>query len=267
MINIWNGTPLGYMKEYDNEHNLNKPELEEFAVKDGKKHSCILILPGGGYDHLSDHEGANVAMELNKAGISAFVLYYRVAPYSHPVYLWDVKRAMRYIRYNADKYNIDKNKIGLMGFSAGGHLACITAENYDKFEYNAIDEIDKVSARPDILCMCYPVVSITKEISHKRSGVNMCGSDKKLLNSLSGEMNVRNDMPPTFIWHTFDDKSVDCRNSLEMGIAMKEKGCKFEMHIFPDGKHGLDLAKGIAGTEQWFELYCNWLKRQNFIID
>lgn len=266
MINIWNGTPLGYNNEFDNEHNINKPELEEFAIKDGKKHSCFLIVPGGGYDHLSNHEGANVAKKLNEIGISAFVLYYRVAPYKHPIYLWDAKRAMRYIRYNAQKYNIDENKIGIMGFSAGGNLACVTAEHFDNYEYDAIDDVDSVSARPDALGMCYPVVSITKEISHMRSGENMCGNDTNLRNELSCELAVRKDMPPTFIWHTFEDKSVDCRNSLEMGMAMKEMGIPFELHIFPNGKHGLDLAEGVEGTEQWFGLYCNWLKRINFII-
>lgn len=267
MINIWKGTPLGYNAEFDNEHNINKPELEEFAINDGKKHSCFLILPGGGYDHLSDHEGANVAKRLNEEGVSAFVLYYRVSPYSHPVFLWDVKRAIRYIRHNAEKYNIDENKIGIMGFSAGGNLACITAEHYDRYEYDKIDEIDNVSARPDALCMCYPVVSITKKIStHVRSGNNLCGNNDKLRNELSCELAVRDDMPPAFIWHTFEDNNVDCRNSLEMGMAMKEKGCSFEMHIFPKGKHGLDLAEGIEGTEQWFNLYCNWLKRIGFCI-
>lgn len=261
MINIWKGKPLGYKAEYDKDTNLNKPELEEFVINDGKKHSCFLILPGGGYDHLSDHEGANVAKKLNEQGISAFVLYYRIAPYSHPIYLWDAKRAMRYIRYNAGKYNIDENRIGIMGFSAGGHLACITAENYDGFEYEPVDEADGVSARPDALCMCYPVVSVSREISHARSGENLCGDSDELKEKLSGEKAVRDDMPPTFIWHTFEDKSVDCRNSLEMGMAMKEKGCPFEMHIFPEGKHGLDLAEGIEGTEQWFGLFSNWIKR------
>ncbi len=261
MINIWNGTPLGYNAEYDNETNINKPELEEFVINDGKRHSCFLILPGGGYDHLSDHEGANVAKMLNEKGISAFVLYYRVAPYSHPIYLWDSKRAMRYIRYNADKYNIDENKIGVMGFSAGGHLACITAENYDRFEYEAVDEIDTVSAAPNALCMCYPVVSISKEISHMRSGDNMCGDNAQLRSLLSCENSVREDMPPVFVWHTVQDKSVDCRNSLEMGMALKEKNIPFELHIFNDGKHGLDMAREVPGTCRWVELFVDWIGR------
>lgn len=267
MINIWNGKPLGYNPDFDNEHNINKPELEEFAIDDGKKHSCFLILPGGGYDHLSNHEGANVAKRLNKEGISVFVLYYRVAPYKHPEFLWDAKRAIRYIRYNAKKYNIDENKIGIMGFSAGGNLACVATEHYDHYEYEAIDEIDNTSAKPNALCMCYPVVSVTNNIpTHLRSAKNLCGDSEQLRNELSCELAVRDDMPPTFIWHTFEDGSVDCRNSLAMGFAMKEKGCPFEMHIFPDGKHGLDLAEGVEGTNQWFSLYNNWLKRINFII-
>lgn len=266
MVNVWNGTPIGYKKEYDNEHNLDRPALEEFAIQDGKIHSCFLIFPGGGYDHMSDHEGANVAEELNKKGISAFVFYYRVAPYAHPTYIYDVKRAIRYIRYNAEKYNIDPEKIGVMGFSAGGHLASVLAEHYDHYEYDAIDDIDSVSAKPNALGMCYPVVSITKPISHKRSSDNISGGDENVRQVLSAELSVRDDMPPTFIWHTFEDKSVDCRNSLEMAMALKEKECPFELHIFPKGKHGLDLAKGVEGTEQWFDLYVDWLKRIGFII-
>ena len=264
MTDIWMGSTRGYCAEYDKDENKGMPKLEEFVINDGRKHSCFLIIPGGGYDHLSGHEGANVAERLNEMGISAFVLYYRVAPYSHPVYLWDAKRAMRYIRYNADKFNIYADKIGVMGFSAGGHLACISAEHYDEYEYEAVDEADNVTARPDALCMCYPVVSVSKEISHKRSGENLCGSDDELKYSLSGENYIRDDMPPVFIWHTFEDKSVDCRNSLEMGMAMKEKGKAFEMHIFPEGKHGLDLAEGVRGAEQWFGLFCNWIERIGF---
>ena len=267
MINVWNTTPIGYNKEFDNVHNIGMPQMEEFAIKDGKKHSCFLIFPGGGYDHMSDHEGANVARELNKYGISAFVFYYRVAPYAHPTYIYDAKRAMRYVRYNADKYNIYSDKIGVMGFSAGGHLASVLAEHYDHYEYDAIDDIDSVSAMPNALGMCYPVVSITNdEISHKRSGDNISGGDEKVRKALSSELSVRRDMPPIFIWHTFEDKSVDCRNSLEMAKSLKEKNCSFELHIFPEGKHGLDLAKNVDGTNQWFELYINWLKRIGFII-
>ncbi len=264
MLNIWINKPLGDNEAYNDGQNINKPELEEFVINNGKKHSCVLILPGGGYDHLANHEGANVAKKLNEKGISAFVLYYRVAPYAHPVQLWDSKRAMRYIRYNADKYNIYADKIGIMGFSAGAHLAGLTAEFYDKYDHEATDDIDAVSAKPDALCLCYPVVSLTKPISHFRSGDNLCRGSEDIKIDFSLENSVREDMPPTFIWHTVGDKSVDCRNSLEMASALKEKNCVFELHIFPDGKHGSDLAEGIKGTEQWFSLYCNWLERIGF---
>ncbi|MGN1318199.1 MAG: alpha/beta hydrolase [Lachnospirales bacterium] len=264
MINVWNGTPLGYNKDFDNEHNKGLPLLEEFPIYDKKKHSAILIFPGGGYDHLSDHEGANVAKELNKKGISAFVFYYRVAPYTHPTYIFDAKRAIRYIRYNAEKYNIDPNKIGVMGFSAGGHLASVLALHYDHYEYDKIDDIDDVLAKPDSLCLCYPVISITKDIKHQRTSDNISGKDENIKKALSSELCARGDMPPTFMWHTFEDMSVDCRNSLEMAMAMKEKNASFELHIFPKGKHGLDLAIDVEGTDQWFSLYLNWLKRIGF---
>ena len=153
-----------------------------------------------------------------------------------------------------------------MGFSAGGHLACICAENVGKFEYEPIDDVDKVSSRPDILCLCYPVVTISKEIAHKRSGDNMAGNDMEARKALSCELAVPDNMPPTFVWHTFEDKSGDCRNSLEVGIAMKEKGIPFEMHIFQKGRHGLDFANGVEGTEKWFELFLTWAKIQEFII-
>jgi acetyl esterase/lipase len=261
-IKLWDNSPKDYIGEYDTGVNAGYPYMDEFVIKDGKAHPCFLILPGGGYDHMSNHEGANVASELNKQGISCFVLYYRLAPYKHPVYLYDVKRAMRYIRYNADKYNIIPDKIGIMGFSAGAHLACLCAENFDRFEYDSEDDIDKVSARPDLLCMSYPVVTITKDVQHARSGDNMCGDDTNLREQLSAELNVRDDMPPVFLWHTFEDKSVDCRNSLEMAAALKAAGVKFELHIFPDGKHGLDFAADVEGTNQWYGLFLNWLKRQ-----
>jgi acetyl esterase/lipase len=263
-IKIWNETPKGYKREYDKDANDALPYMEEFVINDGKKHSCFIVLPGGGYDHLADHEGAPFAKALNKLGISCFVLHYRVAPYLHPIYLYDVKRAVRYVRYNAEKYNIIEDKIGIMGFSAGAHLSCLCAQNFDKFEYQPEDDVDKVSARPDALCLCYPVISVTKDIQHERSGKNLCGDDEEIRKALSCELNVREDMPPTFIWHTFEDKSVDCRNSVELAMALKEKNVKFELHIFPDGRHGLGFADEVEGTNKWFGLFTDWLKRLEY---
>ncbi len=264
-IKLWDNIPL-YNEAYDNEDNKGCPSLDSYVIDDGQRHSCFIICPGGGYSHRADHEGGNIAQELNKIGISAFVLNYRVAPYVHPVELADAKRAVRYVRFYADKFNIDPDKIGIMGFSAGGHLACIEAEYYDKFELPEGDEIDRISARPNLLGLCYPVITAGKEISHSRSMDCLLGYKGEYIEDMSCEDNIRQNMPPVFLWHTFEDKSVDCRNSLVMAEKLKENNIPFELHLFPDGRHGSDLASEIEGTKQWFALFANWLKRQGFCI-
>jgi acetyl esterase/lipase len=264
-IKLWDNPPL-YNEGYNNEHNCNCPSMDSYVLDDKNTHSCFIICPGGGYDHRSNHEGGNIAEELNKLGISAFVLNYRVAPYTHPTELADAKRAMRYVRFNADKFNIDPERIGIMGFSAGAHLACIEAEYYDRFELTEVDDIDKINARPNLLCLCYPVLTAGKSISHKGSIDNLLGDKTEYIEDMSCDENIREDMPPVFLWHTFADGSVDCRNSLVMAEKLKENNIPCELHLFPDGKHGTDLAKGIEGTEQWFGLFANWLKRNGFCI-
>lgn len=264
-IKLWDNIPL-YNEDYNNEHNENCPSIDTFFIEDGSRHSCFVICPGGGYSHRADHEGANIAEELNKVGVSAVVLNYRVAPYVHPVELADAKRAVRYVRYYADKFNIDADKIGIMGFSAGGHLACTEAEYYDAFELDVVDEIDKVSAKPNLLGLCYPVITAGKEISHSGSMDYLLGGKEDYMADMSCEDNIREDMPPVFLWHTFADASVDCRNSLVMASKLKENNIPCELHLFPNGRHGSDLAIGIEGTEQWFALFINWLKRNNFCI-
>ncbi len=266
-IDFWCGEPYGYRKEYDTEINKGLPRLD-FIPCEKENAPCMLIFPGGGYSHLADHEGENIAVELNKVGISCFVLYYRVLPYAFPVYLYEARRAMRYIRFNSKEYNIDPDKIGVMGFSAGANLACVLTEQYDRFDDIKKDDIDKVSALPNALGLCYPVISIVnEEFWHKGSGDNFFGGSEKeeeLRYKLSCELNVRDEMPPVFLWHTVQDKSVSCINSLEMATALKKKNIPFELHIFPEGGHGKDFAKGIPGTEQWFGLYLDWLKRVGF---
>lgn len=265
-IKLWDKDIPLYESKKTNEHNENCPTMDSYIINDGKVHSCMIICPGGGYDHRAQHEGEPVALRLNEIGINAFVLNYRVAPYTFPVPLADAKRAVRYVRYHADKFNTDPNKIGIMGFSAGGHLACIEAEYYDKFELDAVDEIDKVSARPNLLGLCYPVITAGKEISHHGSVEHLLGNKDEYTEDMSCEENLREDMPPVFMWHAFNDGSVDCRNSLVMFANLKIKGIVSELHIFPDGKHGKGLADDYEGTNQWFSLYANWLKRNDFCI-
>ncbi len=264
-IKLWDNVPL-YDESFSNEDNLNCPSMDSYIIEDGRIHGCFVICPGGGYSHRADHEGGNIAEELNKIGISAFVLNYRVAPYTHPVELADAKRAVRYARFYADKFNIAPDKIGIMGFSAGGHLACIEAEYYDRFELLPTDDIDRVSARPNLLGLCYPVITAGSDISHKRSMECLLADKTEYIEDMSCEDNIREDMPPVFLWHTFEDKSVDCRNSLVMAAKLKENNIPFELHLFPNGRHGSDLAVNVEGTNQWFSLFANWLKRNGFCI-
>ena len=261
-IDFWGEAPYGYEEKYNEGNNSGLPVLDFFPASEKGEHSCMLILPGGGYNHLADHEGENIAKKLNENGISAFVLYYRVFPYAFPVNFYDVKKAFSHIRKNAEKYRI--NKLGIMGFSAGAHLACTYTEHFDRY-----NDINEESFRPDALGLCYPVISFTDEnIMHAGSLSCFFGDDEKrkseLAEHFSCEKNVREDMPPVFLWHSFEDKSVNCINSLVMAKSLKEKNIPFELHLFPNGRHGCDLATDIEGTKQWFDLYVNWLKRQGF---
>lgn len=241
------------------------PVIEEYAIKDGKRHSCIIVCPGGGYNHVSGgHEGEKIAKKFHELGISAFSLHYRLYPYLHPTPMNDLKRAIKWVIHNADKYNINPDKIGLIGFSAGAHLACSALENLDNFNDKPIDEIDKVKIKITSLALCYPVISLSKQISHKGSRQHLVGDNMDMARQLSCEMNVKEDMPPTFIWHTLEDQSVNPLNSIEMAKALKKANVPYELHIFENGLHGLDLAEEVEGTRQWFDLYHSWLSRLGF---
>ena len=263
-IRLWENEIPFYNEKFQIEYNENTASIDAYTIKDGKKHSAVVICPGGGYNHRAVHEGKNVALWLNSCSINAFVVNYRVYPYKHPAGLSDAKRAVRYVRKNAEKFGIFDDKIGIMGFSAGAHLAGCVAQHYNEFEYYC-DETDNISARPDMLCLCYPVVSLCEDYAHKGSGENLLDGNSDLSYKLSLEKNVSCDMPPTFIWHTFEDKSVSVINSLEMAESLKEKNIPFELHIFPQGRHGLGMAENINGARQWRSLFLNWLDIIGFI--
>lgn len=231
--------------------------LDKFLIKDNKIHPAIVICPGGGYTHLSNHEGANVAAALNTYGISCFVLTY---DFIFPSPLNDLKAAVRDVRKNAAKYFVDPDKIGVMGFSAGGHLAGMLAEHYDRFE----DGTPEVSARPDFCCLCYPVVTLSKDYGHFGSRI-MLGERTDLAETLSLENSVRPDMPPVFVWHTFEDKSVPAENSLELAKALWKSDVDCELHIFRKGRHGSDLAENIEGTKAWVPLFIGFLKNRSIL--
>ncbi len=260
MIKLWeNGAPL-----FDETIGQEEPSITPYLIESDKPVGCVIVFPGGAYLGRAGHEGEPIAKMLNDAGFHAFVLNYRVAPYHYPVMLYDEQRAIRYVRYHAKEFNIDPEKIGVLGFSAGGHLAVMAMQQYD-LGLSEGDEIDRVSCRPDAAVLCYPVVSLLKEgHGHMGSAGYLLGDQGHLAKSLSGEYNVKENDPPVFIWHTSDDEGVHVANSLNLGVALREKGIQFEMHIYPHGHHGLGLAKSDPVVSRWTRELCDWLKRLGF---
>lgn len=261
MIKLWEKDVPGYNKNYGNE-----PDMMPYIIEDGKVHGAVIVVPGGGYVMRAPHEGEPIALWLNKIGLSAFVLNYRVAPYRYPCSYYDAQRAIRIVRCNAKKWNIASDRIGILGFSAGAHLAAIAATYFDDGIKDSTDEIDSFSSRPDALVLCYPVITFGK-YSHLGSVIALLGDnpDEKLIKKLSLENAVTKNTPQTFIWHTSDDESVPVQNTLLFSKALKESGIPFETHIFRSGRHGLGLAKDCPDVAIWTKLCENWLRAIKFI--
>lgn len=229
---------------------------------------AVIICPGGGYVTLSySWEGTDVAKMLNAKGITAIVLKYRlpnsksnIAPYLSP--LLDAKRAIRMVRYNAARWNINKNKVGIMGFSAGGHLAATLGTHFDDGNPSSKDSIDQLSSRPDFMVLCYPVISMSKNIMHSGSRNNLIGNTPTdgLAKLYSNELQVTKQTPPGFIVHATDDKTVPVENSLLFYQALKDNGVAAEMHIYPAGGHGFGLALGKGYLETWTDRLVDWLR-------
>jgi acetyl esterase/lipase len=242
------------------------PAPEDKAVGTG-----IVICPGGGYAGLAmGHEGTEIAEWFNNLGISAFILKYRLGKngYHHPVPMLDAQRAIRTVRAGAEQWHINPNRIGIIGFSAGGHLASTVATHFDEGDSNAADLIDKQSSRPDFLILGYPVIMFGSEFTHKGSQRNLLGEkpDPKLLESLSNEKQVTKTTPPTFLFHTTADAAVPPENSVMFYLACRKNGVPVEMHIYQDGKHGIDLARNIEGTKTWPERLADWLKVRGLLF-
>lgn len=228
---------------------------------------AVVICPGGGYERLAyDFEGSDVAKFFNSQGIAAIVLKYRlpnsknnIIGYKSP--LLDVQRAMRLTRYHAGEWNIDKNKIGIMGFSAGGHLASTLGTHFDYGIENSDDPIDKISCRPDFMILMYPVITFAQPFKHKGSRNALLGDspDSSQIKYFSNELQVKEDTPPTFIVHASDDKSVPVENSLVFYKALVDKGISAEMHIYPVGGHGFSLATKNEHLHSWTQRCIDWL--------
>jgi acetyl esterase/lipase len=231
--------------------------------------SAVIVCPGGSYINLAmNHEGRQVANFLNSQGIIAFVLKYRLGPkYHHPVELGDAQRALRMLRAHAADWHIAADRIGILGFSAGGHLAMSASTHFDAGQTSAADPLDRVSNRPDFSILGYPVISLVEPWTHKGSKDNLLGAnpDPELAKSLSGEQSVRKDTPPTFIFQTNADTTVPAENAVYYYLALRKAGIPAEMHIFEKGPHGLGLAMADPAISEWSKLLTNWLRVHSVI--
>ncbi|MFN7997306.1 MAG: alpha/beta hydrolase [Bryobacteraceae bacterium] len=242
----------------------DKPNLTPYPAKSpGAVKTAVIVCPGGGYGALAkDHEGDQIARWLNSIGISAFVLQYRIAPrYHHPAPIQDAQRAIRFVRSHAGEYGIAPERIGIWGFSAGGHLASTTGTHFDGGNPQAADPIDRVSCRPDFMILAYPVISFTTPYTHRGSLRNLLGDnpDAKLVASLSNETQVTAQTPPTFLFHTDEDKGVPPENSILFYLALRKAGVPAELHIYQRGPHGVGLAPTDAVLVTWTQRLKDWL--------
>jgi len=243
------------------------PTLDLYPAPDAATATgqAIVICPGGGYGHLAtNHEGRAIAAWLNKNGIAAAVLEYRMRArgYGHPAPLNDAQRAVRTLRSRAAELKIDPAKIGILGFSAGGHLAATAATQFTAGVPDAADPVERCSSRPDFAILCYPVIAFGQPCTHLGSQHNLIGKEapQAQIDALSAEKQVTAATPPCFLWHTDADKSVPPENSILFYQACRRAGVPAELHIYRAGPHGRGLAADIPGTRDWPDACIAWLK-------
>ncbi|HEX3725393.1 MAG TPA: alpha/beta hydrolase [Pirellulales bacterium] len=259
---LWPGGAPGAKGETDND----KPTLTiSLPPADKATGAAVVICPGGGYGGLAmSYEGVEVAEWLNTLGVAGFVLKYRHkgSGYQHPAPLDDAQRAIRTVRARAAEWHLDPSRIGIMGFSAGGHLSSSVGTHFDAGKSAAADPIDRASCRPDFLILCYPVISFTAPYTHQGSKKNLLGDnpDAKLVESMSSELQVTPDTPPTFLFHTNADTAVPPENSVAFYLALRKAKVPAEMHIYETGKHGVGLARGLPALSSWPDRLADWLR-------
>lgn len=232
--------------------------------------AAMVICPGGGYGSLAAHEGADYARWLNGQGISGFVLNYRLgsAGYRHPSMLEDAARAVRLVRYHAREWYVDPKRVGIIGSSAGGHLASTLLTHFDLGQADAMDPVDRQSCRPDLGVLCYPVITMGK-FTHKGSMHNLLGSNPsaQLIEELSNELHVTSNTPPCFLFHTYDDATVPVENSLMFAAALRAAKVPFEIHVYQHRPHGIGLGSRTYDPTKWHPWTgecTRWLKEQGF---
>ncbi len=258
---LWPGGAPGALGNQD----ADKPSLTSYLVPQGRgTGTAVIVCPGGGYGALSmDKEGDQIARWLNSIGVTAFVLKYRLGPkYHHPIELGDAQRAIRTVRAKAAAYRVLPDRVGIMGFSAGGHLASTASTHFDAGNRDAPDPIDRAGSRPDFAILCYPVISFTTPYTHRGSLRNLLGDqpDPKLVESLSNELQVTAQTPPTFLFHTNSDTGVPAENSVLYYLALRKAGVPAEMHIYERGPHGVGLAQTDEALSSWPARLAAWLR-------
>ena len=256
------------------EHDI--PALLAYPAPEDKANGTgVVVCPGGGYGGLAiDHEGYQIVDWLNKRGISAWILRYRLGSqgYHHPTQKGDVLRAIRTVRHNAEANGIDPTRVGIWGFSAGGHLTSTAATHFDHGDKAATDPIDKVSSRPDFAILCYPVITMDETFTHKGSRRNLLGPDRynnvELVDLLSNEKRVTAETPPTFIFHTAEDQAVPVRNAVEFYSSLvRHNVSRCEMHIYQTGRHGVGLAQSDPVLSSWPNRLEDWLKINGWLAN
>ncbi len=285
-ISLWNDKQIPNYKPADESEQadttnivriskVQKSEIEIFLpAKKNATGQAVVICPGGGYAILAyDWEGTDIAKWLNSLGIAGIVLKYRL-PRSksniigHKSPLLDAQRAIRFTRHHAGEWNIAPDKIGIMGFSAGGHLASTAGTHFDTGDPNAEDTIERYSSRPDFMILGYPVITFTDAVMHKGSRANLLGDEvenKELQEYYSNELQVTKETPPTFLFHAGDDTGVPVKNSLLFYEALVNHSVPAEMHIYPKGGHGFSLAINNKHLSLWTThcaAWLQWLKNQ-----
>ena len=252
-VQLWEQTP-GMCEEI--------PVLDIYIPENRTTDIAVVIMPGGGYRGRAPHEGRGYAEFLNEHGIAAFVCQYRVAPHRFPLPLLDARRAIRYVRYYSEKFGINKEKVYIMGSSAGGHLSALTSTYREPIEFEGMDDIDRENPNPNGQILCYPVIKLLgKGIAHLGSGKNLLDDlQAEMGEELSPDLIADENTPKAFIWHTFNDGAVNVINSLDYAKRLRQMNVPVEMHIYPEGPHGLGLAPAYPHVADWAERLIAWLK-------
>ncbi len=260
---LWPDGAPGALGAADKDIPTLTPYLADPAQATG---AAIVICPGGGYAMLAAHEGKDYAEWLNQHGVAGFVLKYRLGSsgYRHPRMLEDAARAVRAVRARAAEWKVDPRRVGIMGSSAGGHLASTLLTHFDAGQPDAADPIERQSSRPDLGILCYPVISMGYQ-THGGSRRNLLGDSPSadLIRSLSNELMVTSETPPCLLFHTWEDTSVRVENSLDFANALRRAGVRFDLHIYEKGAHGMGLGK--TARHPWTLDCIYWLKERGFV--